>query len=106
MTSQNFSSKFGSLEILRVSSRCGFISLWLQTRCTVLLLTLASRAIFRAWQKQKGCCALGRVPNHSKYPAHSPEKAASWSELRSKNTDSGTVSQFVALIEEIGDVKP
>src|SRR5580692_9710082 len=47
MTSQNFSSKFGSLEILKVSSRWGFISLWLQTRCTVLLLTLASRAIER-----------------------------------------------------------
>src|SRR5258708_39140511 len=36
MTSQHFSSKFGSLEILKVSSRWGFISLWLQTRCTVL----------------------------------------------------------------------
>ena len=45
-------------------------------------------------------------PKSSKYPAHSPEKAASWSKLRSKNTDSGTVSQFVALIEEICDVEP
>ncbi len=35
-----------------------------------------------------------------------PEKAAPWSKLRSKNTDSGTVSQFVALIEEVGDVEP
>jgi hypothetical protein len=35
------------LEILKVSSRCGFMSLWLQTRWTVLLLTLASRAIER-----------------------------------------------------------
>ena len=46
------------------------------------------------------------MPNHSEYPAHSPEKAASWSELRSKNTYSGTVSQFEALIEEVGDVEP
>ena len=46
------------------------------------------------------------MPNHSEYPAHSPEKATSWSELRSKNTYSGTVSQFIALIEEVGDVEP
>ena len=52
------------------------------------------------------CRTFGIVFYYSKYPAHSPEKAASWSELRSKNTDSGTVSQFVALIEEVGDVEP
>src|SRR6266436_2143655 len=56
---QNFSSKFGSLEILKVSSRCGFISFWLQTRCTVLLLTLASRAIERTLHRTRPCA--GRV---------------------------------------------
>src|SRR5208337_154687 len=55
ITSQNFSSKFGSLEILKVSSRCGLMSLWLQMRCTVLLLTLASRAMERTLHRVRPC---------------------------------------------------
>src|SRR5580704_3433142 len=61
MTSQNFSSKFGSLEILKVSSRCGLISLWLQMHCTVLLLTLASRAIERTLHRTRPCAVESRV---------------------------------------------
>src|SRR5258708_5266553 len=53
MTSQNFSSKFGSLEILKVSSRCGLISLLLQMRWTVLLLTPASRAMERTLHRTR-----------------------------------------------------
>src|SRR5580692_9917307 len=70
MTSQNFSSKFGSLEILKVSSRWGFISLWLQTRCTVLLLTLASRAIERTLHRTRpfaGRVALSTIKGSKRF---------------------------------------
>src|SRR6516162_3912137 len=58
ITSQNFSSKFGSLEILKVSSRCGLMSLWFQMRCTVLLLTPASQAIERILHLTRPCGGL------------------------------------------------
>jgi hypothetical protein len=47
------------LEILKVSSRCGLMSLWLQMRCTVLLLTAASRAMERTLDRTRPCA--GRV---------------------------------------------
>jgi hypothetical protein len=42
----------------------------------------------------------------SKHPTHSSEKAPSWTELWCEHTDSGSVSQLVALIKKIGYVEP
>src|ERR1700737_3352441 len=44
MTSQNFTSKSGSVESLKTRVKCGLISFSSQTRCTVALETPNSRA--------------------------------------------------------------
>jgi len=42
----------------------------------------------------------------SEYPAYSTEETSSRSELGSEDPDASSVSQLVALIEQIRDVKP
>src|ERR1700722_16684368 len=51
----NFASKSGSLESLKTRVRCGFISVSLQTRCTVALETPHSRAIARQVHRTRPC---------------------------------------------------
>src|SRR6516162_3937263 len=46
------------LETFKISSRCGLMSLWCQMRCTVLLLTPASRAIERILHLTRPCGGL------------------------------------------------
>ena len=60
ITSQNFSSKWASLEILKVRVKCGWMSLLDQIRCTVLGETFCARAMERQLQRVRwagGCTA-------------------------------------------------
>jgi hypothetical protein len=53
ITSQNFSSNFGSLDSLKVRVMCGFRSFFTQMRCTVLCDMPAWRAILRTLQRRR-----------------------------------------------------
>ena len=51
MTSQHFSSKFGSLDSLKVRVRCGFMSLATHIRWTLAGEMPATRAMLRQLQR-------------------------------------------------------
>src|SRR6478672_6141624 len=110
MTSQNFSSKFGSLEILKVSSRCGLISLWLQMRWTVLLLTPASRAMERTLHRTRPRTDLQTTIYSLDDRGWSRRRIA-----RELGIDRETVGRYLRLarpaistagLEEAGEAKP